>query len=767
MIKTTKWMLTALLMMGLSMGFVACSDDDDYDGGVPTNETEYKKSQLGWDIITQLTSERTAPDGWEDMTFEPTIGKASDTDPYTRIVATNDLAAAAERFGGLIGFPTTISETTNSFTYNQQGMGKLIYQKGSEDGEYLAQVEVDLKQVPHLKKILYQTPEQMGNNSYFDGTAYYRFGDVVMDKDGYYWICVRPAFGPEGKEDSHWLCFSHNLPEENIKEYKTSTGVQNYLPTGLGKSTEHMQNAAEMFYAMLFPTSWVNSLAGGNPPKMFNDFSFKDNYDYHNVYFWQNVCNAWETFNLFNLVLGVDKETLANDRQWHMLYSGYSWWFTTSWNCSLYEATFSQFTGKKANMHDVTYTSPTQDMHSMTLDAKSGSKVGPVNGPFFGNDDKLRWYVRYKKGSELGGGAYHVKLQMSGCSDVYVYNKYYGFYDLNADPEVTKAPNTGYENRGFYAMGDVVKDLDGNRWVCVQESPNDKKNNPNSNYAYFVSFDQNALGSNFSSLPSKNLAMQILFDMTYIIHHYYDRNPTSPSTYAAKSIKDYAGVDIDELGAIRDTLHTYNDGTKKNVSVEFASALYKDSDGELCVLRMISDNTASQPGNGGRDWSWRAYDSYTQDLTTSYSRRMLLNHLKDQDFIKNYNKDRWVTCPWINPVTKERTPSPGYLTTAQNVTLSNLVYKAGRSWLKGTAPTNIYREPLLAFAVKRINDTGKEVNRFDDNTFFQKVHYVSADDDVIFDKTYQTNQFIMVYDNYQHQMFLNDKSYSWGLNNAK
>ena len=265
-------MLTALLAMGLSLGFIACSDDDDDNnsGGVPTNEAEYKEAGLGWDIITQLTAERTAPEGWQNMTFEPTIGKASETDPYTRIVATNDVAAAAERFGGLVGLPDLISETTTSFTYKQEGMGKLTYQMGSVGGQYVAQVDVDLKQVPHLKKILYQTPEQMGNNGYFAGTAYYRFGDVVEDKDGYYWICVRPAFGPEGKEDSHWMCLSQNLPEANIKPYETSTDIQDYLPTGLGKSTEHMQNTAEMFYAMLHPSDWLDALNAKTKPKMFN-----------------------------------------------------------------------------------------------------------------------------------------------------------------------------------------------------------------------------------------------------------------------------------------------------------------------------------------------------------------------------------------------------------------------------------------------------------------------------------------------------------------
>ena len=333
--KATNWMLTALLAMGLSMGFIACSDDDDNNnGGVPTNEAEYQESQLGWDIITQLTSERTAPEGWQSMTFEPTIGKASEADPYTRIVATNDVAAASERFGGLVGLPDLISETTTSFTYNQEGMGKLTYQMGSVGGQYVAQVDVDLKQVPHLKKILYQTPEQIGNNGYFAGTAYYRFGDVVQDKDDYYWICVRPAFGPEGKEDSHWMCFSHKLPEANIKPYKTSTGNQNYLPTGLGKSTEHMQNAAEMLYAILHPDDWQNTLSNQTKPKMFNDFS-PQNVQYHNMYFWKKVCLAWEEEDLFNLVLGIPKETLDNDKEWHMLYSGYSWWCTTSWECTL------------------------------------------------------------------------------------------------------------------------------------------------------------------------------------------------------------------------------------------------------------------------------------------------------------------------------------------------------------------------------------------------------------------------------------------------
>jgi hypothetical protein len=239
------------------------------------------------------------------------------------------------------------------------------------------------------------------------------------------------------------MCLSQTLPDANIKPYKTSTDRQDYLPTGLGKSTEHMQNTAEMFYAMLHPNEWFETVMGGtgtSKPKMFNDFN-TNKIQYHNTNFWQLVCTAWENQGLFEQVLGVTKETLDKNKEWHMLYSGYSWWFTTSWNCSLYEATFKNGKDKKANMHDATYASPTKDMHDIILDAKSGDKVGTVGGPFFDNDNKLRWYARYKKGSELGGGAYNVKNFISGCTDVYVFNRYYyqdtpnGFYDLSTGPE--------------------------------------------------------------------------------------------------------------------------------------------------------------------------------------------------------------------------------------------------------------------------------------------------------------------------------------------
>ena len=79
--------LSAIFMMGLGMGVASCSDDDTNNSENPGDgektEAELEQQELGWVLITQLTDERKAPEGWENMTFEPTIGSAVEGDPYT------------------------------------------------------------------------------------------------------------------------------------------------------------------------------------------------------------------------------------------------------------------------------------------------------------------------------------------------------------------------------------------------------------------------------------------------------------------------------------------------------------------------------------------------------------------------------------------------------------------------------------------------------------------------------------------------------------
>ena len=448
--------LSAFMMMGLGMGVASCSDSDKSDnkpGGEDEPQVVNEQEELGWTLISQLTDEATAPAGWMDKTFEPTIGKAVDGDPYTRVVATNDVETAAARFAELAGNPAGFSEIMTGYSYSLEGVGKLTYKRGSATEPYLAQVDVDLKQVPHLKKILYQTPEQQGNNGSFDGAAYYRFGDVVKDGQGSYWVCVRPSFGPEGKGDSHWISVSTPLSDENTYHYKYKD-TDYYLPTGLGKSLEHMQNLCEMLYAMIYPDKWLSNLSSSPRPKFFHDFDFSKNYKYHNIYFWKRVAEAWEANDqaLYAKVFKCSKEKLQAamddpNKGLNFVYNGYSW--VSGWNGGVYHAQFTNGTGKESNMHKMKDDGAVKKyLKDMPVDFSNGP-----DEKFF-DDGRLRFILRYKTGKQLGGGKYHEKTAISNVVGEYVYNEMHKV-NLNDNPEVTTQDGDVHPNQDANDPADV------------------------------------------------------------------------------------------------------------------------------------------------------------------------------------------------------------------------------------------------------------------------------------------------------------------------
>ena len=445
----TKNLITPLMMAAMAAslcwGTISCKSDDDNNGnnGNEPTEVQYEQQQLGWDIITQLSDERTAPADWENKTFEPTIGVAKDDDPYTRIVMTNDVATAATRYGDLVGLE--IDESTAGYQFSLDGIGSLNYQRGSENDQYLAQVSVDIKQMPHLKKILYQTEKQAGLNASLTGTAYYRFGDVVQDEFGSYWICVRPSFSLEGKGDSHWMSTSFPLPDENIYHYKGSNAFDYYLPTGLGKSTEHMQNMVEMLFAMLYPDRWMNALMSSPKLPMFHDFSTK-RMKYHNIYFWQRVDKAWQEQKLYEKLLDITRAKAAHyitSKGVDIVYRGYTWPYGSGWNGGVYYAHYQNGDGNlENNLHGVKYLTMKRDLYSQPLDFRNH-----FDYRIFGEKELFRFLVRYKTGKQLSKNkVYNPKTSINGCKDIYVYNKYYykdapnGIYDLNSEPEETPKP---------------------------------------------------------------------------------------------------------------------------------------------------------------------------------------------------------------------------------------------------------------------------------------------------------------------------------------
>jgi hypothetical protein len=797
-----QWMLLGLMTMGLSLSVTSCKDDDK-DSSEEQKQLEEEAAQTEkafkfYEVVSQLADLSDMTSNYESQTFEPIIGDEAEGDPLTRIVSVNDMATAAEWFSELIS--ADVSEDTPSFTYDDPDVGTLTYTR-TNDGTSWATVDVNIKQVPGLKKIVYQSAEQAGTNGSFRGSAYYRFGDVIQrtytskPKKNLpaqicteYWICVRPAFGLEDKGNSHWVCLNE-LPEDNMEYVDGSNHTQYYVPTKVCSETKHMQNLAELLYAIFHPDQWKQNLDTyhGQGLKMFEDFQYRY-IDYHNECFWRRVQEGWKENNIAQLAFNMNSfEELQNaiDAEGlNLLYKGYSWKSLFYWDCELYTARYSNGNNpSEKNFHLEELGVRKVNMKGIHFDCHRMGKNTEDYREFFGAlDDTRRWVIRYASGKQLmSRGSFNKFESITGSQEVWRYNEEYGPTQNLSNTPPERAPKK-FEDRGFYTPSDVVRDEHGNHWICMQSSGYNEVDghvDPNEQYAYFVSFDQGALGDNLANLPSKNLAMQMLYSMDLICKNSFV-NRGGIWTTADSCIRKNANVDLMDIIVLRDTLHAFgkNPNHPELVQNDFTNTLYRDENGQLCVLRLINDFTAEMQ-DGTRLWAWGIYDSYSHDLTTN-PRRMMLSDLADQNIINTYNKDKWVRLPWRhvtnrNTFDTEVVPSPGYHTAVQDVAnLNRFIYVRGRTVYNGNIPTNMYNEPIVVFAVKRVHDAGMftgryegdtKKGRFEDGTEFTKVSFGVEDEyrDILVD--FNTYQFYHTYHVYNNYLTLNGQHYQWGMGN--
>ncbi len=467
------WMFVAVLLFGLSMSVNSCKDDDNDSNNAQKQEQEaLEEASKFWSVVGQLVSVDDVTEDYEGKTFEPTIGLEDETKPLTRVVNTNDMKTAAQRFADLID-ASDIDENTTTYNWSDPEIGTMTYTKGGTQ-ENWATVDVDIKAVPHLKQIIYKAAGEGDNGTFDGGKAYYRFGDVisrevdvVYDEDNNdrrgtiteYWICVRPSFDPEGKGDSHWVCVN-TLSDKNYKYWPGSNKTDYWVPYSLTTNKENMQNFAELLYAICYPEVWyqnVNyfhtdgSLFGFSGLPIFADFK-KKYIQYHNQYFWKNVQKAWEenkvaekALNLPGLSNLIDK--IRNDGV-HLLYKGYHWLFRTSWNCELYEAIYTNGTeSKEYNLHHFETKSHKRNMKDLKFDVREMGQNLNNYAAFFGNDGIYRWAIRYATGKQLAkNGKYDPQQQINGVTDVYrYYRDVVPTTDLGGGPEITEKPSPGLE----------------------------------------------------------------------------------------------------------------------------------------------------------------------------------------------------------------------------------------------------------------------------------------------------------------------------------
>ena len=472
--KTFILLLLAALTCGMSMCVTSCKDDDKDNGPSEEQQDQQALEQQELDnaryaVLDQLADLDEVTDSTADylsQNFPPAIGMPADsTDESIRIVSTNTMEMAAERFANIIG-ATGIDENTTSYTWTDDKMGSMTYTK-VDDGTAWATVDVDIHQVRGLHKIIFRSPEMGDENASLKGRAFYRFGDIIwkLNYAGHgqlegveYWVCVRPAFGPEGKDDSHWATF-YRLSQNNFLWHRVGDASWK-IPTKLGEDKEHMQNLAEMLYAMLFPEQWEVNLANNSnnkKMKMFGDFKIA-NEGYHNKYFWQNVCKAWETLededrgdgqqfhtkkDLWHILFNASKDEMKqelSENGLHLLYKGYSWVSKKNLDIQFWQAKYTNGTGVKSNMHNVEYTKPSGNLDGVPFDCTLMGGAKQNYSKFFNNDGKMRWCVRFATGKELtdkARGKYSWKTKIPGSNTVY---RYYLDVDREGGKDLNKAP---------------------------------------------------------------------------------------------------------------------------------------------------------------------------------------------------------------------------------------------------------------------------------------------------------------------------------------
>ena len=758
------------------------------DKGLTPEEQQKQKTEKAarfWDVAGQLVSPFDITEDYEDKIFEPTIGSPSPADPLTRVVGTNSLRAAVERFNNLTG--ASITSSTPSYTWSNQDVGTLTWNK-TGDGTSWATVDVEIKQLPRLKRIVYQSAEQGNDNGSFDGKAYYRFGDVVkrtVNGNDEYWICVRPCFGKEGKEKSHWVCVNY-LPEGkdgNVFQYDSENWEGHFwIPTELGTNKEHMQGFAEMLYAICQPEKWERNVSmystegffGPDGLPFFHDFH-RSNLKYHNKYFWQNVQEAWIRNNIAQKALNLSgglgdlADTIEGDGV-NLLHYGYSWWTWWDDELTLYQASYTNGSvDEEKNLHHASYDEIVKNVNGISkLDfRKMGSNKDDYKA-FFG-DNKLRWVIRHAEGDDLSVNGEHGPQQpLSGVEEEYRYYKdVYPVKDLNdlEGPEETPDPyfnpggafNAPQDGSGTYMMGDVVKDEQGNRWICILGSPWSELTAPmvSDHRATFVSFEFNGVdtsGDKIPGLPNEADAIRVGGQFMSALKGLRDSKDNARFDFGQNGslgvllnhMRLYGDWDIRKASVSVDSTWTFTgwkNGAVSQTYDSYSSSMimniaYDDgTPGKQAILRVINDCTQ---GGSKREYCdaksgtkydnayyrmYRYYETYdpsrmrepTEDESslgmTAYNRpwvmstdKMYLQDVADQAMVNRHAKDdKWVRLPLTidgNATGPRRTPR----TTAESVKPKDFIGVYG---IEGSPTrTNMFNEPVLVMRVMYVTDNG-------------------------------------------------------------
>ncbi len=717
--------MISLLTLGLALGVASCSDDDDKEL-TPEQKEQQAIDQMEvtkqyWTVVGQLAGSDSYTEDYKGKTFAPIIGEATNGNEAVRTIITGDRETAAVRFCGLVGIDSKTFAADKEYVWKNENVGTLTYKPTS--GTSLATVDVDIKQMPGLSQLVYKTIEQAGSNGDFKGTAYYRFGDVVKKvEDGQtdYWICVRPAFGPEGKEDSHWVSVSP-LHGNYIKEV-TKRGVTHRLPVNLYTAEEHMQNLAEVLYAMFKPCDYDSNLSKDYKTlKYFNDFDYLKNYELNSSGFFADQYHNWGNDQMvggdipviFKTVMGIHTGELATNLEYDY---GISFIYDVSLKSDGVKMKRRTFYGK--NMKTVMEDAFTVQIAEGGFDIAnySSAQANYIKAPGRGDRDVKAFFVRYKTGKELCKGAqpakYDKRKKLTNCEDVCVYN-------LRKDLDIDNLRNIEPEKsdrvyRPHYRLGDVYQDEKGNRWFVANMGGSPFERSPYSELISFEGMDVDVNKGYVNNVPKRAQAIRAFCHLW----NYYNAvasangdnfNDISQRPASYLNIRSWADVDIRKL--IQRSKAANNDPRQSSMTACIAYYDNNDFDITQPLLRVIINN--QNQANDMTFWIWDSYPqapSADEQFQRVFSDKPLrLQDIANQELVDKYAEDHYARQPLLIPSTidgKEgpvREPRQQAEPKAKEV--SNYFYDR-ESWNAFRNPTSMWNEPVIFLRMTAVKDLG-------------------------------------------------------------
>lgn len=214
------WMLTAVVVCGLSLSFTACSDDDGEKGKTDEQEQTVMPQGASDDATVLAALLKSWVEDFDDeatsailsKSYEATVGESDAAQQTVRTMVVGSQTAADEYAHQVLSIVGASAGSVAGFQYSNAAFGTVKYQHGS--GNDLGVFDISIRQLPGFTK-LRLLKDYEGN---VGAPAYYQKGDIVKyTKDNKYYICLQDH---EGGANATWVSFDCG---EDVKSLKTST----------------------------------------------------------------------------------------------------------------------------------------------------------------------------------------------------------------------------------------------------------------------------------------------------------------------------------------------------------------------------------------------------------------------------------------------------------------------------------------------------------------------------------------------------------------